>query len=291
MVMVDSRHGQFYMNDKLAEQLQIAKNNLVNDWDIMLIITSGGKPGGGKTTLSSQIATLIDPPFDNSNCLFDSANLEKRAFKIKRRPFAMTYDEAKQALNKKRQMTMVYHQLEMFFDTCRQLNPALILCTPSLFDLPMPLVINRASAVIDVYWRVEEKRRVRGFFRFFGDEAKRKLYLKGAKWQDHWAQEPDFIGEFPDFLTIDRERYRKDKLEAARIQLAGEPSRSFGYADKFKNLITGLLNNKKATTSEIAKYSGLTQRRIQMIHKEQDEEESENEGEAAKANSTLGETT
>jgi len=259
----------YHIDGKLITQLDFVKRCLKDNWDMLFIICSGGKPGPGKTTLGTQLCSYIDPVFSINECVFSAKDLIKKGLNMNRKPFSIQYDEAKESLNKKRQMTEQFHNIEMFFDECRQFNPFMVLCTPNLFDLPKPLVVNRASAVIDVYYNKDPKtnRRVRGMYRFFGDRSSKHLYLKGVKNENYYAATPDFTGRFTNTMTIPRQEYNTKKLEAARSRFAKQDDPEKRHFVKLIRLISNLKHNEGLSAESIGAYAGITPRYVRMLLK------------------------
>lgn len=254
-------------NHRLQQQLDFTRKCLEDDWDMLWIISSNGKPGPGKSTLASQLAKYIDDNFGMNQCVFSGKLLVKEGVSQNHKLFSIVYDEAKEGLNKKRQMTEYYHNIETFFDECRQFNPFLILCVPNLFDLPKSIVVSRASAVINVVFSTNEKemKRVRGEYHFYGEQAKKKLYLQGVKQEDYNASSYDFRGAFPNWMPFSKEAYRSKKAEASRhrINVTQDPERR--WYTKLLRLINSIHVNEGLTTSQIGAHMGVTDRYIRML--------------------------
>lgn len=254
-------------NHRLQQQLDFTRKCLEDDWDMLWIISSNGKPGPGKSTLASQLAAYNDQHFNMDNCVFSGKHLVKEGVRQNRRMFSIIYDEAKEGLNKKRQMTEYYHNIETFFDECRQYNPFLILCVPNLFDLPKSIVVSRASAVINVVFSTDEEKmtRVRGEYHFYGEDAKKKLYLNGVKQEDYNASNYDFRGQFPNWMPFSKAAYRVKKAEASRrrIFISQDPEKKW-YV-KLLRLINSIHINEGLSTSQIGAHLGVTDRYIRLL--------------------------
>lgn len=254
-------------NHRLQTQLDFTKNCLKDDWDMLWIISSNGKPGPGKSTLASQFGIYNDAHFSLSQCVFSGRHLVKEGVTQKNKQFSIVYDEAKEGLNKKRQMTEYYHNIETFFDECRQFNPFLILCVPNLFDLPRSIVVSRSSAVVNVVYSVDEARmtRIRGEYHFYGEEAKKKLYLRGVKEENYNAAGYDFGGSFTDWMPFNKEAYRRKKAEASqrRINVSTDPDKR--WYTKLLRLINSIHHNEGLSTAQIGAHLGCTDRYIRML--------------------------
>lgn len=222
----------FVMNALLLEQIKLLVKNITDDWDFTIIITGQGRVRIGKSMLAMQIACVwlwlmektykIKIPFDiKTNVIFNYEKLISVGNQIgslhKYMPFI--YDEAGETMDSTKTMTPELKAVKDWLRECGQYNFLNILVLPEFFTLPAGIALTRSTCLIDCYTTTtDEGKFVRGYYRFFGGRAKKKLYLYGKKELDYNATAYDFDGRFYKFFPFDFEEYKKLKIEALKTR-------------------------------------------------------------------------
>lgn len=212
---VPFKEGQeYYMDGTLKSNLDLLIKNIKKDWDFVILISSSGIPGAGKSMLAQQIAYYLDNNFTIQNMCMSAEQFQnkgKELAKTGKKGVALVYDEAKFGLDSKRAMESVTKALLDFFAECRQLNAYLILVLPDFFDLKKEIALNRSVCLINCYCQGELER---GYFSFYSRDRKKGLYVKGRKWLNYKIVHPEFRGRFTKFYTIPEQEYREKKAAA-----------------------------------------------------------------------------
>lgn len=223
------------MNSWLNFQLRCLKKNILNEkikQQGLIIITSTGVPGWGKTTLGQQISYFMDNKFNLDACTFTTDDFIDETYNGNYRCKVIMFDEALEGFDNTRQLTNEYNNLRKFLTECRTLGPFHVLCTPSLFSLPMDMVINRANFIINMeanyienpeneHKEWDEKQPLDlelGIYKVYGrgTGASRLLYLKGCKMKNYHAAFPDWEGKSHELMVLNPEEYEAKKQQAIR---------------------------------------------------------------------------
>jgi len=266
MISINPSEKESYTLDSdLIKHLDKVKNLLREQWMVLFIIVSRGKPGSGKSTLAAQMCKYVDPLFDLDQCVFTGQDLKETCERIgqERHRFAIQFDEAKTIFNKKRQLSDHYIELDNYMEAVRKVSPFICFCTPNLFDLPKTY-ISKCEAVINVIWKDDTKNntRKRGYFDIFGDQKSLKLYKKGRDWEDYNAVIPDFesLG-FNKYVPFDWNTYQAKK-DKARKDLDMIKKTYSARADKTSRIVFWLCDQKGFKPKELSQVSGYSLKHI-----------------------------
>src|SRR6056297_3528042 len=106
MVYVKDANGEeFWMDDKLKEQLDYVHSNQGKDYDFVLLISGSGMVRTGKSTLASQIGSYLsarnDRTFDTQNIVFNGEELKQRAGDLPEKSI-IWFDEGRSDFDSKR---------------------------------------------------------------------------------------------------------------------------------------------------------------------------------------------
>lgn len=200
-------HGQLfldgYLKKKLDNVLELQKNN----FDCPFIIVGG--EGTGKSTLgfvcgqylAKNSLTMGNIAEGSSDAMAKLENLPDESVLI--------VDEAELMFSSRDNMTREQRQLIKILQVIRQKRMVLILISPVLFDLSKYIVVDRSKFVIRTYVNNKMKR---GYFCYWGQRKKTKLYFLGKKSYGSYSKpKADFYGRFLDYrLPFDVE-YQKLK--------------------------------------------------------------------------------
>jgi hypothetical protein len=223
----------FFMDDRLAMQLEVLLKNIRNDWDFTIIITGQGEVRVGKSMIAMQIACYwayemferykIKLPFNiNENFVFEGKELIKKGnyLGITYQYSPLVFDEAGADLEGRKIQQGSTQDVLDYFRECGQYNMLNILVLPEYFDLPKGIALSRSIFLIDVFYQANEEAIFeRGFFNFYSRRSKKWLYLKGKRDLNYSCVKSDFgvrAGKFFRFYPIDKKEYDTKKLEALK---------------------------------------------------------------------------
>lgn len=198
-----------YMDDRLHRNLlEIRERNHKKDKHYILIID--GDPGTGKSTLGQQCAFVVDDSFAEtaSEKIQNEVESFMKGIVEGKKKVARILDEGLNGANARRAMSALNIQLQSLLAEIRQKNLLLIICVPFIFDLDRSVAIGLSDGLIHCY----EKGDGRRYFKFYGKQAKKRLYLnpQNKKFYTYNAR-PTFWGRFSSGYVMNEEEYRKFK--------------------------------------------------------------------------------
>jgi hypothetical protein len=205
-----------YIDAFLYANLKVMAEKITSDMTFLgVIFSSTLEVGTGKSVLATQIGEAwellikeihgIDLHYGLDNIVWRPKELIDRAFKVPKYSYLLL-DEWEDA-HYWSELGMTFRQ---FFRKCRQLNLFIMVIIPNWFQLPINYAISRSIFAIDVKFGDNFER---GFFDFYGFDAKKNLYVKGKKFNDYKVTKPDFDGKFYDGYGVNEDEYRKKKRE------------------------------------------------------------------------------
>lgn len=221
-----TRSDGYYMNKELKENFDLIKKVIKKDWDMCVVID--GAEGAGKSVLTQQLAFYCDPTLNIDRITFRPDEFKDAVLKAERYN-SVIFDEAYGGLSSRRAMTATNNAIVDMLTEIRQKNLFLFIVLPSFFDLDKYVALWRSRALINVYHDKFE----RGFFNFFSAPRKKNLYVYGKKFYNYHSQKPNFTGRFTNFYPVDKEEYRKKKLDSLRA-----PNREQMMADRKRSIQT-----------------------------------------------------
>lgn len=197
------------IDNQLRTALDIAKSRVKQNWDYVGIIA--GLSGAGKSTMArNTLAKYCCPWFsDKYTAMTDKEfiYITKHCKKFS----SVILDESFASMNTKLTFSPEYLRIINHLQIIRQKNLYIFLCLPNFFDLGKNMAIFRSSHLFVTYAQESGQR---GYFLAFGREEKRKLYVKGAKFMDYYAEDPNFKGRFYKNASVNDEKvYEKKKLD------------------------------------------------------------------------------
>ena len=202
---------EHYVNDWLYDNLQLLGKRVELKWDGLLYI--GGKEGDGKSTLAGQIAWVLDPTYNIDRCIFTPQQFIDAVENAQPKQ-AIVYDEAQDVFDSYSGRDPQSRIIKSLLTRIRRKQLYIIIVAPDFWRINKYLFIQRSLCFILVY-SVGLRR---GAFRFYGDKAKHRLYIKGKKEENIDVSDPDFFGNFTNWFPLDDEAYN-DKKEAAEREI------------------------------------------------------------------------
>ena len=152
------------------------------------------------------------------NVAFSADELQRKAIALEKKygkHQILIYDEGRQGLDSARAMESINRGMEDFMQTCGVLGHVIIIVLPSFFKLHEDYAIARSLFLINVY---ANKKYQRGFYSFYNEEQKEKLFFFGKKRigirAKYMAASENFWGTFSSWFPFDRDEYDKLKKEA-----------------------------------------------------------------------------
>ena len=238
MVYVKDANGEeFWMDDKLKEQLDYVHYNQGKDYDFVLLISGSGMVRTGKSTLASQIGSYLsarnDRTFDTQNIVFNGEELKQRAGDLPEKSI-IWFDEGRSDFDSKRTMESKSKELMDFFSEMGYLNHVIIICLPDFFELNKGLAVNRSELLINVKrgsrLRTNAKGEQylsfeRGYAGFYGRKRKRLLYLFGKRDLNYHATKQDFPFKFINKWCISKEGYDTLKMQYVKRDKEEKPKK------------------------------------------------------------------
>jgi hypothetical protein len=209
-VTIKGPYGEkcYYMDGYLKSNLDLVKTMIRDDGDCVVFVD--GPEGSGKSVKAFQMASFLDETFNLSRVVFTPRQF-MNAVKTAGQYEAIVYDEAFSGLMSSQALNWVSIMLVKMLAEVRQKNLILFIVCPTFFDSVKYVSIWRTRFLINCYRGNEYQR---GFFRFYGFENKKILYMEGKKTYNYHARKPDFYGRFTNFYTIPEASYRTLKHNA-----------------------------------------------------------------------------
>lgn len=211
MVLVfEGTPKQYSMDGYVQKVLDTAKSVIKKDWD--MIFSIDGPEGSGKSVFAQQCATYCDPGFVIDRITFTPNEFQKAVTNAQ--PYqAVIYDEAFTGLNSRATMSVINRALVQMLAEIRQKNLFIFVVMPTFFDLDKYVAIWRTRGLFHVYTGENFER---GYVAFYNRDKKKDLYILGKKFYNYNQPKPNFIGRFSNHYTVEKDAYRKLKLESLK---------------------------------------------------------------------------
>ena len=178
-----------YFDNYLLETLKDSNKAVKKGWDIISLFV--GYEGDGKTTLAAQSCLYWDHTFNIDRIVFNAKQFEDCVDNCPKES-SVLWDEADDLSGNWSSEIVLAIKKKM--KRIRRKRLKIILCTPTFHDLNKYFAISRTRFLVHIY----AKGLTRGYFRAFGREKKKKLYIYGKKEMDLGATNSDFNGKFVD---------------------------------------------------------------------------------------------
>jgi hypothetical protein len=246
----------FYMDGYLKENLDGIPHFLKAGYDCVGIISGMGKVRIGKSTMAQQVAAyiawllaggkikahqeVIDGKYKwvvdsvtnpkkeirlnlKENVVFSANQMMDTAEKLYKKygpNQVIIYDEGRQGLDSARAMESINKGMEDFFQECGFMGHVILIVLPNFFKLHEDYAIARSLFLINTY---ANQKFQRGFFSFYNEYQKEKLFYFGKKRigvrAKYGAASDNFAGRFTGwspFVRKDYDELKKQALAAKR---------------------------------------------------------------------------
>lgn len=243
----------FYMDGYLKANLDGVPGFLAKEYDCVGIVSGSGKVRIGKSSLAFQVGSylawrlaggqvkchqdlidnkqkwiveeIINPKKEvrynlKENVVFSADQLISTATRLYNKygpNQVIVYDEGRQGLDSARAMESVNKGMQDFFQECGFMGHVILIVLPNFFKLHEDYAIARSLFLINVY---ADKQFNRGFFSFYNEYQKEKLFYFGKKRigvrAKYEATNHNFWGRFTGWTPFDRKEY--DRLKKSALE-------------------------------------------------------------------------
>ena len=200
-----------YIDERLRNEIckNIIPQLLRKDKDVVFIVD--GKERSGKSKFADMLGAYISSEFKNDfnvgNFCMTSEEFKFRVMSAKKNE-VVVYDEAHRGMGSRRALSEINHILVNLMMEMGQKNLCIIIVLPTFFMLDKYPALYRAKGLFHIY----EKKGKRGFWVYYNEKNKLKLYIKGKKLFDYDCMKyPKFRGRFSGQYFINEEEYRQKK--------------------------------------------------------------------------------
>ena len=243
--------GSLYLDGMLKKKLDNVNLLRKKNWDVVFMIV--GMEGSGKSTLSFVCGQYLSNMGLTLNHI--AAGSKDALVKLQTLPdgSVVIIDEAELLFSSRDTMTKEQRQLTKILMVIRQKRMCLILVCPSLFEISKYIAVDRSRFVLRTYTDVTLNR---GYFAYWGQKKKMKLYTEGKKSNGSYAKpKADFYGRFTDYkLPFDAE-YQKTKMESLLQAFEGPKKDEIKLKDKMRDvfILEFIKHNPDFTLKDYAK--------------------------------------
>jgi hypothetical protein len=180
-----------------------------NDKDAIFIVD--GKERSGKSKLADLIAafasTHLNRPYILNNICFTPEEF-RNAIVNSQKNDIIIFDEAHTGMASRRSLSAINTLLVNLMMEMGQKNLFVLIVLPTFFMLDRYPALYRARGLFHVY----ERKGKRGFWTYYNEAAKLKLYLNGKKFLNYNCMRfPRFKGRFLNQWAVDEQDYRDKK--------------------------------------------------------------------------------
>jgi len=208
MIVTDKKFG---MEKFLVEELDFLKKCVSKSWDGVILID--GVEGSAKTTLGGACCYYLDPKFCLDNVVFTPQQFSERVDRATKGD-AILWDEFSLAGLSTDAMTKVQGEILKKITTIRKKGLYIVLVVSWFFELRKYFAVGRTRFLLHT---TTPDGLTRGYMKYWGFDAKRKLYFKGRK-NYEYVVKPTLRGRFvnTDGFFYDLEEYDKKKESAIK---------------------------------------------------------------------------
>lgn len=199
---------EFYLDGYLKQNLDIAKDVIKKDWDMIFAVD--GAEGSGKSVMAMCMGKYCDPTLTVDRVVFTAKEFRTAIIDAGQYQ-TVIYDEAYTGLSSRAAMSLINRTLVSVLAEIRQKNLFIFVVMPCFFDLDKYVALWRSRALIHVYTSENFER---GRFAFYNMDKKKALFVNGKKYYTYAKPRPNFIGRFTNHYPVDQEAYKKKKRES-----------------------------------------------------------------------------
>lgn len=265
----------FYFDGEAFDALQNIKK-VMNRRNVDFPVGVTGYPGVGKSKLTSQVASILDPTFTEDR-MHQTTDAFIKGVQEETQPLKChVLDEAWDGLSSSSVRKEAGKLFVNMLNVIRQKRLYIIIVLPDFFELSKHIAIFRTRWLFHCYG---ENFGDVGNFAAFGQEAKKMLYIKGKPFLNYNAHPYDIHGKFTDGNP---KNFNWDRYEnTIKKQSLGTSTQKFENESKAvqqRNICLGILKNRhRWATKDLAELVNMNRKVIQRLVKvEKDKEEDPN---------------
>ncbi len=211
MVSFEFQGKNFYIDDRLARQLDARVINELKKKDKDAVFVTDGPERSGKSvatqTWVAYIAWKLGVEVSIEDICMSPLEFRSRIEKAPKNS-CIIYDEAHRGMASARALSEINNILKDLMMEMGQKNLCVFIILPTFFLLDKYAALFRARGVFHVY----ERKGQRGFWCYFNTKNKLRLYQKGKKdFNYNCIKWPNFRGRFYNQYLVDEGEYRKKK--------------------------------------------------------------------------------
>jgi len=253
MVKIKAHEKEYYLDGYLKTNLDAMKKVIKDDWDFLIVVD--GLEGSGKSVFTMQAANYCsEHPLTLADFCFTGEEFQKRVWEAKRYQ-AVVFDEAIEGMTGSEYMSMVNQSLKKCLTKIRQKNLFIFLVIPSFFELMKYAALHRSVTLFHVHTAKDYER---GYFKAYGRDRKKDLFLKGKKFYEYKVPH-NFQGRFTKFYVLNEKEYRKKKNQASQKSRKNTATITLKrFKERCYKLMTELADNHGYSHRDIGSLVGIT---------------------------------
>jgi hypothetical protein len=197
----------FYMDDSLISNLDIIKQAVTYDWDMVIIVD--GIERGGKSLFTQQLAYYVDPTINLDRIVFSPKEFEQACINAGKYQ-AIIWDEAITGANIRETMNGINISIMKMLGQIGQKNLFIFLVLPTYYDLDKYVALWRSRILFNVYVKGYNDR---GYFKAY-KSRKNYMYCIYRRFYYYPPKMADFKGRFFKCYVVDEIAYREKKLKS-----------------------------------------------------------------------------
>ncbi len=205
---------EYYIDERLARDLdkKIVPDLSKKDEDAVFLID--GRERSGKSTfgmlIGGYIASKLGTRYDISNICLNPLEFRNRILSAQKNEVVI-YDEAHRGMGSSRTLSEINNILKDLMMEMGQKNLFVLIIQPTFFLLDKYAALFRSRGLFHIY----KRKRRKGFWCFFNEKNKMRLYMKGKKeFNYNCIKWPNYRGRFTSKYTINEAQYRDKKARS-----------------------------------------------------------------------------
>lgn len=202
-----------YIDGRLKNQLDtnVFPDLEKNDKDAVFIVDGKERSGKSKFTdyLGAYASTVLKVPYGIDSFCMNPQSFRDKIIQAKPKSIII-YDEAHKGMASARSLSEINNILKDLMMEMGQKNLFVVLVLPTFFLLDKYAALFRARGLFHIY----ELKKQRGFWVYFNEKNKLRLYKGGKKEFDYnCIRWPYFRGRFYNQYAVDEQEYRAKKAK------------------------------------------------------------------------------
>ena len=211
MVQFNYQGRHFSIDNKLAYQLdtKIIPDLMKKDKDAVFLVDGGERKGKSvfTQTVMAYLGYRMGVMINLSNICMTPQEFREKVEKSSKNDIVV-YDEAHRGMASSRSLSEINNILKDLMMEMGQKNLCVFIVLPTFFLLDKYAALFRSRGLFHIY----ERKGQRGYWVFYNEKNKLKLYMKGKKEYNYNCMKyPHFRGRFFNQYVVDEAEYRKKK--------------------------------------------------------------------------------